>query len=49
VLTFGGGTALQLGCLRALNLYHHRFVVQGSPALIADISEAAIEASALDK
>jgi 3,4-dehydroadipyl-CoA semialdehyde dehydrogenase len=34
----GGGE--ELAGFRALNLYHHRFVVQGSPALIADISEA---------
>ena len=41
----GGGE--ELAGLRALNLYHRRFVVQGSPALIAEISVAAIEASAL--
>jgi 3,4-dehydroadipyl-CoA semialdehyde dehydrogenase len=41
----GGGE--ELAGLRALNLYHRRFVVQGSPALIADFSEAAIEASVL--
>jgi len=41
----GGGE--ELAGLRALNLYHRRFVVQGSPALLADLSEAAIECRAL--
>lgn len=41
----GGGE--ELAGLRALNLYHRRFVMQGSPALISDLSGAAIEASAL--
>ena len=41
----GGGE--ELAGLRALNLYHRRFVVQGSPALIADLAEAAIDASSL--
>jgi 3,4-dehydroadipyl-CoA semialdehyde dehydrogenase len=41
----GGGE--ELGGLRALNLYHRRFVVQGSPALLADLSQATIENKAL--
>jgi 3,4-dehydroadipyl-CoA semialdehyde dehydrogenase len=41
----GGGE--ELAGLRALNLYHRRFVVQGSPALLADLSQAAIENKAL--
>ncbi len=39
----GGGE--ELAGLRALNHYHRRFVVQGSPALIADLSREAIESS----
>jgi 3,4-dehydroadipyl-CoA semialdehyde dehydrogenase len=41
----GGGE--ELAGLRALNLYHRRFVVQGSPALIADRSQGTIETKAL--
>jgi 3,4-dehydroadipyl-CoA semialdehyde dehydrogenase len=41
----GGGE--ELAGLRALNLYHRRFVVQGSPALIEDLSRATIETKAL--
>jgi 3,4-dehydroadipyl-CoA semialdehyde dehydrogenase len=41
----GGGE--ELAGLRALTLYHRRFVVQGSPALIEDLSRATIETKAL--
>jgi 3,4-dehydroadipyl-CoA semialdehyde dehydrogenase len=43
----GGGE--ELAGLRALNLYHRRFVVQGCPALIADLSQATIETKALNQ
>ncbi len=41
----GGGE--ELAGLRALNHYHRRFVVQGSPAFIADLSREAIESKTL--
>ncbi len=41
----GGGE--ELAGLRALNLYHRRFVVQGGPELIAAMSEEAIDAKVL--
>lgn len=41
----GGGE--ELAGLRALTLYHRRFVVQGNPALLADLSQATIESKAL--
>lgn len=41
----GGGE--ELAGLRALNLYHRRFVVQGSPALLADLGDGAAESGVL--
>ena len=41
----GGGE--ELAGLRALNHYHRRFVVQGSPAFITDLSREAIESKTL--
>ena len=41
----GGGE--ELAGLRALNLYHRRFVVQGSPELLAVLSQDAIDSSVL--
>jgi 3,4-dehydroadipyl-CoA semialdehyde dehydrogenase len=41
----GGGE--ELGGLRALNLYHRRFTVQGNPTLIADLAEGTIDAASI--
>lgn len=41
----GGGE--ELAGLRALNHYHRRFVVQGSPAFIADLAQDTIESKTL--
>lgn len=41
----GGGE--ELGGLRALELYHRRFVVQGPPELLSKLSEAAFDSAAL--
>jgi len=41
----GGGE--ELGGLRALNLYHRRFAVQGNPTLIADLAEVTIDATSI--
>jgi 3,4-dehydroadipyl-CoA semialdehyde dehydrogenase len=41
----GGGE--ELAGLRALTLYHRRFVVQGSPALLTDLSQATIDTKTL--
>jgi 3,4-dehydroadipyl-CoA semialdehyde dehydrogenase len=43
----GGGE--ELAGLRALNLYHRRFVVQGSPELIAALSKDTIESGVLSQ
>src|SRR5208337_409806 len=41
----GGGE--ELAGLRALHLYHRRFVVQGGPELIAELGKEAVDAKAL--
>jgi len=41
----GGGE--ELGGVRALHLYHRRFVVQGGPKLIAELGKEAVDAKAL--